>query len=83
MTATASDGRAEDTAEPADAEELLSVSGLRKHFPIVRGLRQQTVGAVKAVDGLDFSVQPVGTAICFASSSCVATDSNQVNPSST
>ena len=70
MTATASDGRAEDTADPADADALLSVSGLRKHFPVVRGLRRQTVAAVKAVDGLDFSVRPGETLGLVGESGC-------------
>jgi peptide/nickel transport system ATP-binding protein len=38
------------------SEELLAVRGLQKHFPIVRGLLRRQVGAVKAVDGIDFSV---------------------------
>jgi len=39
------------------AGALLTVSGLKKHFPVTRGviLRHQ-VGSVQAVDGLDFSV---------------------------
>ncbi len=78
MTATASDGRAEDTAEPADAEALLSVSGLRKHFPVVRGLRQQTVGAVKAVDGLDFSVRPGETLGLVGESGCGKTTTGRL-----
>ncbi len=78
MTATASDGRAEDTAEPADADALLSVSGLRKHFPIVRGLRRQTVGAVKAVDGLDFSVRPGETLGLVGESGCGKTTTGRL-----
>ncbi|MFI5753671.1 ABC transporter ATP-binding protein [Streptomyces sp. NPDC051569] len=36
---------------------LLDVSGLTKHFPILGGFPiRRTVGAVQAVDGLDFSV---------------------------
>ena len=38
------------------AEELLSVTGLRKHYPIRRGLPRRTVGEVKAVDGIDLTV---------------------------
>ncbi len=38
-------------------EVLLSVRGLKKYFPITAGfLVQREVGAVKAVDGLDFDV---------------------------
>ena len=39
------------------AEPLLQVEGLTKHFPIKRGLLSRTVGHVKAVDGVSFSVQ--------------------------
>jgi peptide/nickel transport system ATP-binding protein len=35
---------------------LLSVRGLQKHFPIVKGLLRRRVGAVQAVDGVDFDV---------------------------
>jgi oligopeptide transport system ATP-binding protein len=39
------------------AEPLLQVENLVKHFPIKRGLMSRTVGHVKAVDGVSFSVQ--------------------------
>ena len=35
---------------------LLAVEGLVKHFPIRKGLIPRTVGAVRAVDGVTFSV---------------------------
>lgn len=42
-----------------DGAPLLKVSGLTKHFPIKGGFPiRRTVGAVKAVDGLDFEVYP-------------------------
>jgi peptide/nickel transport system ATP-binding protein len=38
-------------------EVLLSVDGLEKHFPVTRGVFvRRKIGAVKAVDGLSFSV---------------------------
>ncbi|KUN98598.1 dipeptide/oligopeptide/nickel ABC transporter ATP-binding protein [Streptomyces resistomycificus] len=41
----------------SNANPLLDVSGLTKHFPIKGGFPiRRTVGAVQAVDGLDFSV---------------------------
>ncbi|MFE1201599.1 ABC transporter ATP-binding protein [Streptomyces sp. NPDC058762] len=41
----------------SNAETLLDVSGLTKHFPIKGGFPiSRTVGAVRAVDGLDFTV---------------------------
>jgi oligopeptide/dipeptide ABC transporter ATP-binding protein len=39
-------------------EPLLSVTNLTKHFPIRKGLLSRTVGQVKAVDGVSFTVQP-------------------------
>jgi oligopeptide/dipeptide ABC transporter ATP-binding protein len=78
VTATASGGPAEETADPADADALLSVSGLRKHFPVVRGLRRQTVAAVKAVDGLDFSVRPGETLGLVGESGCGKTTTGRL-----
>ncbi len=37
---------------------LLEVNGLRKYFPIKKGFFARTVGQVRAVDGVSFSVQP-------------------------
>jgi len=38
------------------AEPLLEVTGLTKHFPIKQGLFGRTVGQVRAVDGVSFSI---------------------------
>ena len=51
-----------DTSTPAgrqgDPQVLLEVEGLQKYFPVTRGIIfQKQVGAVKAVDGLTFSVK--------------------------
>ncbi len=41
----------------SSGEPLIEVKGLVKHFPIDRGVMlRRTVGAVKAVDGIDFEV---------------------------
>jgi len=37
---------------------LLEVEGLKKYFPIRKGWLSRTVGHVRAVDGISFSVQP-------------------------
>ncbi|WP_285686091.1 dipeptide ABC transporter ATP-binding protein [Actinoplanes sp. NBRC 103695] len=37
-------------------DALLSVKGLEKHFPITKGVLRRKVGAVRAVDGIDFEV---------------------------
>ncbi|NUR61918.1 MAG: dipeptide ABC transporter ATP-binding protein [Catenulispora sp.] len=54
----------------ADPDALLSVSGLKKHFPIKRGVLQRQVGAVQAVDGIDFSVRPGETLGLVGESGC-------------
>ncbi|MFJ7153660.1 ABC transporter ATP-binding protein [Streptomyces sp. NPDC101118] len=58
---------AQATASP---EPLLRVSGLTKHFPINKGLLRRQVGAVKAVDGLDFEVYPGETLGVVGESGC-------------
>ncbi len=37
---------------------LLEIRGLRKWFPVQKGFLKRTVGYVKAVDGVDLSIQP-------------------------
>ncbi|GAA3931528.1 hypothetical protein GCM10022244_45440 [Streptomyces gulbargensis] len=54
-----------DTMEP-----LLKVTGLKKHFPIRKGLLQRQTGAVKAVDGIDFEVLPGETLGVVGESGC-------------
>ncbi|MDE0445255.1 MAG: ATP-binding cassette domain-containing protein [Spirochaetaceae bacterium] len=44
------------SSPPAADGLLLKVSGLRKHFPIHKGLFGRTLGQVKAVDGVDFTI---------------------------
>ncbi|MCB9527977.1 MAG: ABC transporter ATP-binding protein, partial [Myxococcales bacterium] len=39
-------------------EPLLRVRGLKKHFPIKRGIIPKVVGHVQAVDGIDLDVYP-------------------------
>jgi oligopeptide transport system ATP-binding protein len=42
----------------AEPTPLLEVTDLKKYFPIKKGLFSKTVGHVKAVDGVSFSVHP-------------------------
>ncbi|MDL5203620.1 dipeptide ABC transporter ATP-binding protein [Streptomyces sp. ALI-76-A] len=53
------------------AEPILQVNGLVKHYPLTRGIvfRKQ-VGAVKAVDGVDFALHPGETLGIVGESGC-------------
>ncbi|GHH86644.1 hypothetical protein GCM10017771_24450 [Streptomyces capitiformicae] len=53
-----------------DEKPLLKVEGLVKHFPIKKGLLQRQVGAVKAVDGIDFEVRRGETLGVVGESGC-------------
>ncbi|MGW0950220.1 ABC transporter ATP-binding protein [Streptomyces sp. NPDC002623] len=58
------------TKDPAPGEVLLKVTGLQKHFPIKKGLLQRQVGAVHAVDGIDFEVRSGETLGVVGESGC-------------
>ncbi|MFF3890501.1 ABC transporter ATP-binding protein [Streptomyces sp. NPDC001914] len=58
-------------AKSSDSSEvLLRVQGLQKHFPIRKGVLQRQVGAVKAVDGIDFEVRKGETLGVVGESGC-------------
>jgi oligopeptide/dipeptide ABC transporter ATP-binding protein len=59
-----------DTATAQQESDLLTVTGLVKHFPIRRGLLQRQVAAVQAVDGIDFSVKRGETLALVGESGC-------------
>ena len=61
------------TAAPAQdpvARPVLEIRNLVKHFPITRGLLKRTVGQVKAVDGVSYSVMPGETFGLVGESGC-------------
>ena len=59
------------TAAGKSTENLLEVTGLQKHFPITRGaFFKRKVGAVRAVDGIDFAVRAGETLGLVGESGC-------------
>ena len=52
------------------SEPLLSVTDLKKHYPLKRGLFNRQVGAVKAVDGISFDIYPGETLGLVGESGC-------------
>ncbi|HEY3336676.1 MAG TPA: oligopeptide/dipeptide ABC transporter ATP-binding protein [Candidatus Limnocylindrales bacterium] len=63
--AEASTGETVDPARP-----LLSVQGLKKHFPIYGGVLRRQIGTVYAVDGVDFEIMPGETFSLVGESGC-------------
>jgi oligopeptide/dipeptide ABC transporter ATP-binding protein len=49
---------------------LIEVSGLKKHFPIRKGILRRTVGQVHAVDGINFSIAEGETLALVGESGC-------------
>jgi oligopeptide/dipeptide ABC transporter ATP-binding protein len=59
-----------ETDASSDGSELLRVEGLVKHFPIGGGLLRRTVGAVRAVEGVDLTVKRGETLGVVGESGC-------------
>jgi peptide/nickel transport system ATP-binding protein len=71
-------GETRDAAEQAGSDVLLEVSGLRKHFPVTKGLFRRQVGAVKAVDGIGFAVHRGETLGVVGESGCGKTTTGRL-----
>lgn len=56
--------------EEAGPQPVISVRGLKKHFPIKTGILSRVSGHVKAVDGVDFDVYPGETFALVGESGC-------------
>lgn len=59
-----------DTLNDASDQPLLHVHGLCTYFPVKRGLLRQTVGQVKAVDGVSFDINRGETLGLVGESGC-------------
>ena len=44
-------------SKPVGNEVLVSVRGLKKHFPVTKGALRRKVGSVRAVDGVSFDIR--------------------------
>jgi oligopeptide/dipeptide ABC transporter ATP-binding protein len=51
-------------------QPLLTVQGLKKHFPIYGGVLRRQIGTVYAVDGVDFEIMPGETFSLVGESGC-------------
>lgn len=60
----------ENTEVSQQTQPLVRVENLQKHFPVMQGIFQRQVGAIKAVDGLTFNIQRGETLSLVGESGC-------------
>src|SRR5687767_3180805 len=66
----AAEPQLQDAQAMTDSNNLLEVKGLKKYFPIQKGLLRRTIGYVKAVDDVNFYVREGETLGLVGESGC-------------
>ncbi len=64
------DNTTSDAMNERDAEPLVRVRNLKKHFPVTSGIFNRVTGHVKAVDGVTFDIYPNETVGLVGESGC-------------
>jgi peptide/nickel transport system ATP-binding protein len=79
MTAPTTAPQSAGGGAAAGGDALLQVTGLQKHFPVTRGvIFRHKVGAVQAVDGIDFAVSTGQTLGLVGESGCGKTTTGRL-----